>query len=208
MGPASAPGAFQNLIELVFAGLSYELALVYLDDVFIFGRNFDEHLKQLELVFQRSAENRLKIKGSKCNFFSKKGVSVSGHIISESGVEVEKVGAVERMRELSSLNDVRAFLGLVSHYQKFSPVHGKTAEPLYSLLNKPNKVEWSTERKNAVTELKNWPLGAPVLDYPNDRDPYTLSTDASLTGIGAIRTQAQGTEDRVIAYASKTLSKN
>ena len=51
-------------------------------------------------------------------------------------------------------------------------------------------------------------MNAPVLGYPNDRDPYTLTTDASLTGIGAILTQKQGTEDRVIAYASKTLSKS
>ena len=47
-GLASAPGAFQNLMELVFAGLSYEVALVYLDDVISFGRNFEEHLKRLK----------------------------------------------------------------------------------------------------------------------------------------------------------------
>ena len=51
MGQASNPGAFRNLMKLVFAGLSYEMALVYLDDVIVFGRNFDEHLKRLELVF-------------------------------------------------------------------------------------------------------------------------------------------------------------
>ena len=51
-------------------------------------------------------------------------------------------------------------------------------------------------------------LDAPVLGYPNDRDPYTLTTDTSLTGSGAIPTQKQRTEDRVIAYASKTLSKS
>ena len=49
---------------------------------------------------------------------------------------------------------------------------------------------------------------APVSGYPNNRDPYTLTTDASLLKIGAIPTQKQGTEDRVIAYASKTLSKS
>ena len=65
MGLASAPGAFQNLMELIFAGLSYEVTLVYLDDVIVFGRNFEEHLKRLELVFQRLSENGLKIKGSK-----------------------------------------------------------------------------------------------------------------------------------------------
>ena len=112
------------------------------------------------------------------------------------------------MKELSSLNDARAFLGLECYYRKFFPVFGKTAEPLYSLLNKSNKFEWSTECKNAVTKLKKNFLDAPVLGYPNDRDPYTLTTDASLTGIGAIVTQKHGTEDRVIAYAGKTLSKS
>ena len=39
MGLASAPGAFQNLMELILAGLSYEVALVYLDDIINFGRS-------------------------------------------------------------------------------------------------------------------------------------------------------------------------
>ena len=136
MGLASAPGALKNLMELIFAGLSYEVSLVYLDDVIIFGKNFEEHLKRLELVFQRLSENGLKIKGSKCNFLQKR-VSLLGHIISESGVEIdpEKVRAVEKMKEPSSLKDVRAFLG---HFRKFIPVFGKTAEPLYRLLNKSN----------------------------------------------------------------------
>ena len=51
-------------------------------------------------------------------------------------------------------------------------------------------------------------LDAPVLEYPNDRDKYTLTTDASLTGIGAIPTEKKGTEDRVNVHASKTLSKS
>ena len=55
--------------------------------------------------------------------------------------------------------------------------------------------------------MKKKLLEAPVLGYPNDRDPYTLTADASLTGIGAILTQKQGTQDRFIAYPGKTLSK-
>ena len=100
MGLASAPGAFQNLMELFFAGLSYEMTLVYLDDVIVFGRNFDENLKRLELVFLRLAVNGLK-----------------------SGVMVdpEKGRAVEKMKEPTSLKDVRAFLGLVGYYRRFIP---------------------------------------------------------------------------------------
>ena len=56
MGLASALSTFQNLIDLVFAGLSYEIALVYLDNVINFGRIFNERLKRLKLVFQSLAE--------------------------------------------------------------------------------------------------------------------------------------------------------
>ena len=82
------------------------------------------------------------IDGSNCNFFQK-SVKFLGHIISKSGVEVnrEKAGAVERMKETSSLKDVRAFLGLVGYYRKFIPGFRKTAEPLYNLLNKSNRFE-------------------------------------------------------------------
>ena len=112
------------------------------------------------------------------------------------------------MKEPSSLKDVRAFLVLVGYYRKFIPGFGKTAEPPYRLLNKSIEFECSTECTSAVAELKKKLLEAPVLEYPNDRDQYKLSTDASLTGNGAILTQKQGTEDRDIAYASKTLSKS
>ena len=92
-------------------------------------------------------------------------VSFLGNIISESGVEVdpEKVRTVEKMKEPLSLKDARAFLGLVGCYRKFILGFGKTAEPLYRLLNKLNKFEWSTECTSAVAELKKKLLEAPVL---------------------------------------------
>ena len=47
------------------------MALVYLDDVMVFGPNLDEHLKRLELLLRRLEENGLNIKGLKCNFDSR-----------------------------------------------------------------------------------------------------------------------------------------
>ena len=72
MGLASAPGAFRNLMESIMAGLSYEVALVYLDDIIVFGRSFEEHLNCLDLVLGRLKDAGLKIKGSKCRFFQEK----------------------------------------------------------------------------------------------------------------------------------------
>ena len=64
MGLTSAPGAFQYLMELLLAGRSYELALLYLDDKIFFESPFREHLSRLELMLCR-------MKGSKCRFFQK-----------------------------------------------------------------------------------------------------------------------------------------
>ena len=68
------------------------------------------------------------------HFFQKRG-SFLEHVISEGGAEFDpdKIGAVETMKEPSSLKDVRAFLGVVVYYQKFILDFGKTAEALYSL---------------------------------------------------------------------------
>ena len=209
MGLASAPGAFQKLMELVFSGLSYDVALVYLDDIIVFGRNFEEHMERLELVFCRLQKSGLKIKGSKCKFLQKR-IHFLGHVISENGVEVdeENVKAVEKMKSPTCPKDVRAVLGLVGFYRKFIPGFGKTSEPLYNLLKKENKFVWTKECEQALQELKGKLLSAPILGYPNNRDEYTLTTDASLTGIGAVLTQQQEGIDRVISYASKTLNKS
>ena len=87
MGLASAPGAFQNLMDLIMAGLSYEVAVVYLVDIIIFGRSFEEHLNCLDLVLGRLKDTGLKIKGSKCRFFQEK-IHFLGHIVSNQGEEM------------------------------------------------------------------------------------------------------------------------
>ena len=103
---------------------------------------------------------------------------------------------------------MRAILGLVGFNRRFLQDFGKIAEPLYKLLNKKEQGIWSKECESAVEQLKQALQKAPILGYPNDTDPYTLTTDASLFGFGVIISQRQQLGERVIAYASKTLSKS
>ena len=81
MGQASAHGMSQILIEIIIAGFSYEIDLVYLYDAV---RKFKGYLKLLTQALQRLAEKRLKNKRSKCKFLRKR-VNVLGHIRSEIG---------------------------------------------------------------------------------------------------------------------------
>ena len=46
------PATFQRLMDLVLAGLQLSQCLVYLDDVIVVGRTFEEHLINLQEVFE------------------------------------------------------------------------------------------------------------------------------------------------------------
>ena len=69
-GLAQAPAYFQLLMNKVLEGLSY--AMTYLDDIIIFSKNEEDHLRHLEEVFHRLRQAGLKMKCSKCDFFKSK----------------------------------------------------------------------------------------------------------------------------------------
>ena len=99
------------------------------------------------------------------------------------------------MKPPSNLKELRAILRLVGFYRRFIADFGKRAEPLYRLLSKNEKFIWTTECDESVNQLKLKLQEAPILGFPNDIDPYTLTTDKSLTDIGAIITQKQNWVD-------------
>ena len=89
------------------------------------------------------------------------------------------------------------------------------ANPLNKLISgekatkKQKKVDWDEKCEEAFIALKEQCCNPPILAYADYGKPFKLHTDASGLGMGAIlyQTQEDGT-DRVIAYASRTLSKS
>lgn len=207
-GLANSPASFERLMEIVLTGLQWERCLVYLDDVIVFGRSFDETLKNLTVVFERLRSANLKLKPKKCVLFEKE-VSYLGHIVSEEGVKCDpgKLNAIKDWPTPTNISDVRSFLGIASYYRKFISNFSTTAFPLTNLTRKNQKFVWSEQCEECFKSLKNALISAPVLSYPTRDDPFILDTDASGYGIGAVLSQVQDGEERVIAYGSKTLSK-
>ncbi|GFW23590.1 retrovirus-related Pol polyprotein from transposon 17.6 [Trichonephila clavipes] len=80
-GLCNPPATFERLMETVLRGLSYEACLVYLDDIIIVGRSFEEHLKNIRRVLQMLKEANLKLSPSKGHLFRRE-VTYLGHIIS------------------------------------------------------------------------------------------------------------------------------
>lgn len=66
---------------------------------------------------------------------------------------------------------------------------------------------WDKLQEDAFQNLKKQLSSPPILGYPNYKEPFELHTDASMLGLGSVLYQQQGDQKRVIAYASRGLSK-
>ena len=143
-----APATFQRLMDLVLSGLQWVSCLVYLDDVIVFGKSFEEHLKNMELVFARIREAGLKLKPSKCIFFQKQ-VKHLGHIISEDGVATDpsKIDKVLHWPSPKSKLKLQQFLGLASYmyYRRFILDFATIAKPLHRLTEQNRDFRWTNE---------------------------------------------------------------
>ena len=67
---------------------------------------------------------------------------------------------------------------------------------------------WDENCQNSFDKLKCSLVVSPVLSYPNRNGVFILDTDASSTGLGAVLSQLQEGQEKVIAYASRTLNKS
>ena len=208
-GLCNAPSTFQRLMELVLAGLSWEVCLAYLDDVVIFGRTWEEHLERLRIVLIRLREAHLKLHPKKCQFF-RKCIVFLGHVISNSGVSTdpEKISSIVNWPTPTNVTELRSFLGLASYYRRFICRFAEVAAPLHRLQEKAISFQWSEQCNTAFETLKRRLSSAPVLAFPRSSDTFILDTDASEHGIGAVLSQNQHGVERVIAYGSRTLTKS
>ena len=75
------------------------------------------------------------------------------------------------------------------------------------MLKKKAAWEWETAQQEAFDEIKKRLTNAPVLACPDWTRTFTLQTDASTEGLGAVLTQEDEEGEHVIAYASRTLNK-
>ena len=196
-------------MDLLLSGLKWNSCLVYLDDMVIFGRTFEEHLFRLKEVFRRFREAGLKLKPSKCSF-CRSQVHFLGHIVSSTGISTDpsKTDFVANWPTPTSRKEVQKFLGLANYYRRFVPGFAAIAKPLHRLTKKTAKFKWTLQCEQAFDDLKQWLTSAPILALPLFSNQFVLDTDASDVGIGAVLSQKQpdGSE-RVIAYASRVLSK-
>lgn len=158
-------------------------------------------------IFEKLRLAGLKINKEK-SYFCRPELKYLGHVITPVGVMVdpEKVSSVVDYPVPTNLKQLRSFLGLVSWYRKYVPNFSDVAQPLTALLKKNCRWVWSDKCQLSFEELKAKLITSPILTCPDYSRPLILQTDASFSGLGAVLAQEYDGKEKVIAYASRTLT--
>src|SRR5215813_6423449 len=163
-------------------------------------------LERPEMLFDRLSQAGPKLTPSKCQLLRTE-LAFLGHVISADGIatDEQKIAAVKGWVRPANVSEVRSFLGLASYYRRFVKDFSLIAAPLHVLTKKNKTFNWTPECEESFRELKDRLTSTPILQPPLDEGRYCLDTDASNTGIGAVLSQEQDGELKVIAYASRLL---
>ena len=207
MGLCNAPGTFMQLMNSTFRDLLDKSVLVFLDDILVFSRTKEEHIKHVREVLVRLRAQKLYAKRSKCEFFRSE-VEFLGHRIGANGLSVsqDKVQAVRDWPTPKNVHDVRSFLGLAGFYRRFVKDFSKIALPITELTKeKTTPFVWGQRQQQAFDALKAALCSAPVLLTPDPSKPYTLNCDACDYAVGATLQQDHGNGLQPVAYMSRKL---
>ena len=212
-GLCNALVTFQWLMQNCLGELNLTYALIYLDDVIVFSRTEEDHLIQLQAVFECFQEHGLKLKPSKCHFLRKE-ITFLGHKVSEEGMKSGEEGlrSIAEMAPPRNYTEIQRFLDATGFFRHFIKNYARIVRPLNDLLEgeaskwKAQLVDLTPKAVEAFDLLKTKCVTAPVLAFADFEKPFLLETDTSSCGLGAVLSQKQDDDKyHPVTYASQEL---
>ena len=201
-GLTNAPSTFMRLMNHVLRTFIGKFVVVYFDDILIYSKSFDEHVKHIRQVLDELRKEKLFANLEKCSFCTDHVVFL-GFVVSAKGIEVDesKVKAIKDWPAPTNVSQVRSFHGLAGFYRRFVRDFSTIASPLNELTKKGVEFKWGNSQEDAFQELKKRLTEAPVLILPDFTKTFEVECDASGIGIGGVLMQ----QGKPIAYFSEKL---
>ena len=213
-GHTNSSSEFSRMINQLFERVPFNSLLIYIDDLLLASKSVDEHIRRLKFILQRLEWGNLKLSPTKTSLLQKEATFL-GYKVSRNGIKIDpdKTRAISNLPAPHNVKQVQKLLGMLNWHRSHIPNFATLAAPLYHLLNKNIKFEWSKSCERSFQLLKDAMVKAPILGFPDYEDihqSYELTTDSSKIGHGAVLTQLSrdGKTRRVISYFSKTVPKS
>ncbi len=214
-GMKNAGATFQRMMDMVLRGLSWKCCMVFVDDVVVYSRSWEEHLRDVDLVLSKFKEFGITLNLKKC-MLALNQLPFLGHIISPEGIRPDpaKVEAVKKFLQPANVAELRSLLGMAGQLRKFVKDYALIVRPLNAMLATSKTpawkagTAWTQTEVEAFEKLKEAISSDAILVHPDFEQPFMLWCDASSYGAGAVLTQDKDGTPKPIAYASCVFNKS
>lgn len=205
-GLKGSPITWQRTINSILSDSLIKNNMAYMDDIISYNKSLQEHLKNLANILQRLRKFNLKLKVEKTKFMCKE-VHYLGHIVGVDGIRTDprKIECMSNFPIPKTLVELQRFLGMCNYYRKYVEGYSKITKPMNTLCKNDVPFIWSKACNESFEQLKQALSSAPILIFPNFRETFYVTTDASDYAIGAVLSQGAYPDDRPIQYFSKSL---
>jgi len=208
-GLTNSPATFQAMMnELLRDLINTGKVTVFINNVIVGTETEEEHDELVAEIIKRLEENDLYVKLEKCKWKVRE-IGFLGVVIGPEGIkmEEEKVKGVLEWPTLKCVKDVQKFLGLANYYLWFIEGFTSVARPLYDMMRKDKKWDWTERQEKVFKELKERFTKEPVLVAPDIDKKMRMEMDASDYVMGGVLLME--CEDglwRPVAFLSKSLN--
>ncbi len=191
-----SPSFFIQCLQKVFSELPKDgntsFCTFYFDDIVVFSKTKEEHLKHIKTVFELLHKVGLKLQPSKNNFF-KKRIELLGKVITGTTISPmpKHVASLKRFPKPTSVKTVQMFLGLLTWNCNLIPDYSQTIQPITKLLRKDVKFYWGPEQDACFTYIKELLTEFTVQYFIDYSLPLYLISDASINFISGILYQVK-----------------
>ena len=177
----------------------------YLDDVLVFNHSLQKHVDRLREVFQAHREAGVKLKPVKTLLFREQ-VEYLGHTLSKEGIGMVDayVARIQEWPVPTNVKELNTLLGFFSYYRNFIP-NFATLTASMCKQRREKVLKWTPEMTESLDLLKAEFKKAPIRAAPrfDSEEIFQLTTDYSSTAIGAVLSQVQDGQERLIAAVGR-----
>jgi hypothetical protein len=147
-GLMNAGATFQRVMDIAFVEESGKFIVVYLDDVTLFSRSNDEHLRHLRRVFDKCRRFGISLNPKKSLFGLEEG-KLLGHIISKNRIKIDhnRIQAIQKLEHPRNLKELQSFIGRINFLRRFIPNLAELLRNIKNMLKKDVKIKWDFESR-------------------------------------------------------------